>query len=92
VFYILCFIIGICVNLKDSFRCDCQLGFKLDNNGKCKDINECEENEGLCYKGSCINTLGSFKCDCKVGFVVTFDGRYCTGMMMIEKLITSRYK
>ncbi|XP_076325413.1 terribly reduced optic lobes isoform X10 [Tachypleus tridentatus] len=62
----------------DSYRCDCQSGFRGDN---------CEIEEDPCYVlqpckngGTCIGTDNSYKCICPLGFagtvcekVVTFD-------------------
>ncbi|KAH8397987.1 hypothetical protein KR222_008302, partial [Zaprionus bogoriensis] len=68
-----------CINLPGSFTCGpCAPG--LTGNGvNCRDINECETNNGGCSlspRVACINTYGSSHCgDCPVGW--TGDGRTC---------------
>lgn len=42
------------------------------------DINECEENSGVCGHGKCINLIGAFKCFCQQGFQLDSSGK-CIG-------------
>jgi len=65
---------GTCVNTVGSYTCDCDQGYKFEQQGQtCVDINECQESEefgGLCGYGSrCFNREGepysctaSFRC------------------------------
>ncbi|KAH8274197.1 hypothetical protein KR018_002473, partial [Drosophila ironensis] len=68
-----------CINLPGSFTCaPCAAG--LTGNGvSCRDVNECETNNGGCSlnpRVDCINTHGSFHCgECPVGW--QGDGRKC---------------
>ncbi|KAH8420258.1 hypothetical protein KR009_008365, partial [Drosophila setifemur] len=68
-----------CINLPGSFTCaPCAAG--LTGNGvSCRDMDECETNNGGCSlspKVDCINTYGSHHCgECPVGW--TGDGRKC---------------
>ncbi|KAL7745333.1 hypothetical protein ACLKA6_015352 [Drosophila palustris] len=68
-----------CINLPGSFTCaPCAPG--LTGNGvSCRDINECETNNGGCSlnpRVECINSYGSSHCaDCPLGW--TGDGRSC---------------
>ncbi|XP_034489715.1 cubilin homolog [Drosophila innubila] len=68
-----------CINLPGSFTCaPCAPG--LTGNGvSCRDINECETNNGGCSlspRVECINSYGSSHCaDCPIGW--TGDGRSC---------------
>ncbi|XP_072046585.1 uncharacterized protein [Amphiura filiformis] len=43
----------------------CQPGFRLQENGRCLDINECDEVPRLCKRGTCRNVEGSFRCEAK---------------------------
>jgi hypothetical protein len=44
------------------------------------DINECEENSGICGHGKCINLIGAFKCFCAEGFQLDSSGK-CIGKL-----------
>ncbi|XP_077556924.1 fibrillin-1-like isoform X1 [Haemaphysalis longicornis] len=60
---------GACENLKGSYRCICNPGYKVDSTGKvCEDINECKVNLLLCENGLCRNTPGSHQCTCPTGY------------------------
>ena len=42
--------------LQGTFSCPCKKGYKKDDEGKCKDIDECITGEAKCPKNSvCIN-------------------------------------
>ncbi|XP_026325907.1 fibrillin-2-like isoform X2 [Hyposmocoma kahamanoa] len=60
---------GTCENLNPGFRCLCDLGFHIDENGNCQDIDECEMHQSYCHGGQCRNTMGSFSCVCPPGTV-----------------------
>ncbi|XP_055914850.1 cubilin homolog [Eupeodes corollae] len=69
-----------CINLPGAFACGpCPPGYTGDG-VICRDINECETNNGGCSmlpKVQCINTEGSHRCgNCPPGW--TGDGRYCS--------------
>ncbi|KAG5677773.1 hypothetical protein PVAND_007504 [Polypedilum vanderplanki] len=57
---------GKCINLIGTHKCLCQQGFKIDNNGKCVDINECllRGGHGPC-QDRCLNKLGGYTCTCE---------------------------
>ncbi|KAG7270043.1 hypothetical protein CRUP_036870 [Coryphaenoides rupestris] len=58
-----------------GYRCECNMGFKLDGNGVCLDANECDRNP--CAHGECINTPGSYICQCPPGFQSTATKTEC---------------
>ncbi|XP_063697289.1 low-density lipoprotein receptor isoform X3 [Culicoides brevitarsis] len=56
-----------CVDTPAGYYCECRDGYKLVNNTKCEDINECED-PGSCSQ-LCINEIGAFKCECGAGYM-----------------------
>ncbi|KAG5668884.1 hypothetical protein PVAND_016804 [Polypedilum vanderplanki] len=53
-----------CMNVKGSFKCKCPNGMRIGKNKRtCEDINECEENKGICGKKPCRNFIGGYSCD-----------------------------
>jgi hypothetical protein len=46
----------------------CSQGFGFNNeSGACVDVNECDEDGGLCDQ-LCVNTVGSYRCVCRRGY------------------------
>ncbi|XP_035216115.1 fibrillin-1-like [Stegodyphus dumicola] len=69
---------GRCIDTPSSYRCDCNRGYRGQNNDKkCVDIDECQ-NATICQNGRCMNTIGSFFCMCPPGYDLTSDGSRCT--------------
>ncbi|XP_005746909.1 fibrillin-1 isoform X1 [Pundamilia nyererei] len=58
-----------------GYRCECNMGFRLDRRGECIDDNECEKNP--CAHGECVNTDGSYICQCPAGFQSTSTRTEC---------------
>uniref|UniRef100_A0A3Q1IVZ7 Fibrillin-1 n=1 Tax=Anabas testudineus TaxID=64144 RepID=A0A3Q1IVZ7_ANATE len=58
-----------------GYRCECNMGFRLDGRGECIDKDECEGNP--CAHGECLNTPGSYICQCPVGFQSTATRTEC---------------
>ncbi|CAL8243797.1 unnamed protein product [Lota lota] len=58
-----------------GYRCECNMGFKLDGRGVCMDDNECDRNP--CAHGECVNTPGSYICQCPAGFQSTATKTEC---------------
>ncbi|XP_068448679.1 adhesion G protein-coupled receptor E5 isoform X2 [Clinocottus analis] len=60
-------LLGLLCMLGESLS-ECGNGFNEGSN--CIDVNECEEEQGLCGKNTqCFNTNGSFYCQCLSGFI-----------------------
>ncbi|XP_005162276.1 low-density lipoprotein receptor-related protein 1 isoform X2 [Danio rerio] len=58
----------LCEDLKIGFKCRCNAGFRLKQDGKtCVDLDECSTVYPCSQR--CINTHGSFHCLCVDGFV-----------------------
>ncbi len=71
-----------CVPVGDSFRCECPApGLRLNANGQCEDVRECDEAvlADICGEGArtCNNTTGSYRCACLDGYVNDGDATQC---------------
>jgi fibulin 1/2 len=54
-----------------SYHCQCDKGYvQADNRTRCKDIDECMENNGGCSQ-LCVNTAGGYHCKCEAGYNAT---------------------
>ncbi|KAL8586960.1 hypothetical protein ACOMHN_062371 [Nucella lapillus] len=59
----------VCVNTVGSYTCACHSGYRLVQNGRCEDIDECQTNIHNCSRTQlCVNTVGSFICQCRPDF------------------------
>ncbi|XP_068433415.1 thrombomodulin-like [Clinocottus analis] len=58
----------------DRDTCRCPLGFILDRQTVCTDIDECDM--GQCHHG-CENRMGGYQCLCNKGFELHRDGNTC---------------
>ncbi|XP_033230539.1 uncharacterized protein LOC117181711 [Belonocnema kinseyi] len=65
----------ICKVIDGQEECFCREGFKPEGT-KCKDINECEEDNGNC-EFKCVNTVGSYRCECPEGMTQGEDKYTC---------------
>ncbi|XP_070581750.1 hemicentin-1-like isoform X2 [Ptychodera flava] len=67
----------LCMNTIGSYRCRCRNGYRLsDQQGTCRDVNECEY-RNPCPRGmGCVNMPGSFRCEntCERGYKVASNG------------------
>ncbi|XP_027869787.1 fibrillin-1 [Xiphophorus couchianus] len=67
---------GRCIPLPGiGYRCECNMGFKLDTRGECIDDDECDRSP--CPHGECMNTPGSYICQCPPGFQTTATRTEC---------------
>ncbi|XP_063036507.1 fibrillin-2 isoform X2 [Melospiza melodia melodia] len=66
---------GRCIPTPSSYRCECNMGYKQDENGDCIDVDECTSNP--CSNGDCVNTPGSYYCKCHAGFQRTPTRQAC---------------
>ncbi|XP_077988929.1 fibrillin-1-like isoform X2 [Glandiceps talaboti] len=65
---------GYCVNTDGSFRCECPMGYILDESGhRCVDKNECAAESNPCGNGECTNVEGGYECACNEGYKVGMD-------------------
>ena len=46
------------------------------------DIDECSEITDLC-EHNCYNTNGSYVCDCKPGYMISDEGFFCSGKIIV---------
>ncbi|XP_043990687.1 fibrillin-1 isoform X2 [Gambusia affinis] len=67
---------GRCIPMPGiGYRCECNMGFKLDTRGECIDDDECDRSP--CPHGECMNTPGSYICQCPPGFQTTATRTEC---------------
>ena len=60
-----------CMDTQGSYTCMCGTGFQPDGNGltaTCIDLDECDNDPGICGVGTCHNEVGSYTCDCPAGY------------------------
>lgn len=82
---------GRCVNLRGSYRCECNSGFDMDGTGTmCVDVDECKiSGDSICGAGKCINTYGSFRCKCDQGYRNDMMMEMCMGKLLVTQNFTS---
>ena len=56
-----------CRNKPGSYECYCPRGWRLEGGKNCEDIDECEDQPGICGTGLCKNEVGSYYCLCDGG-------------------------
>ena len=58
-----------CINLPETFECECNAGW-ADNGQICGGIDECDAGTATCnpVNSICSNNYGYYACECKTGF------------------------
>ncbi|CAH1786157.1 unnamed protein product, partial [Owenia fusiformis] len=64
-----------CINTLGSYHCQCRRGYRLIGGKRCRDIDECAENNP-CSNG-CRNIRGSYRCSCPPGYRLRGRGGQC---------------
>ncbi|XP_065180916.1 uncharacterized protein LOC135811609 [Sycon ciliatum] len=90
-----------CHNTWGSYRCTCQHGYKLTQDGTiytCNDIDECVEADNPCYgyirsdnEPGCVNTAGSYTCVCREGYEIIDNGTLLQCLDIDECSITPHH-
>ncbi|KAM4888879.1 low-density lipoprotein receptor [Thomomys bottae] len=80
-----------CQNLKIGHQCLCPDGFRLVDQHRCEDIDECQEPDTCSQR--CVNLEGSYKCECEPGFQMDPRTRVCKTVGSIAYLFfTNRHE
>ncbi|XP_039591303.1 matrilin-4 isoform X1 [Polypterus senegalus] len=68
----------ICVSTPGSYHCECNPGYKLNEDGKtCSAIDLCAEGKHDCEQ-ICISSPGSYSCRCRAGYQLNQDQKSCS--------------
>uniref|UniRef100_A0A669BZ52 Matrilin 4 n=1 Tax=Oreochromis niloticus TaxID=8128 RepID=A0A669BZ52_ORENI len=72
----------ICVSSPGSFTCDCNKGYKLNNDQRtCSMIDYCSFGNHSCDH-ECVSVLNGYRCRCNEGYRLLEDGKTCQDMNM----------
>ncbi|XP_048346004.1 low-density lipoprotein receptor [Sphaerodactylus townsendi] len=80
-----------CNDLKIGYECWCPEGFRLVDQRRCEDVDECLEPD-TCNQ-ICVNLEGSYKCECNKGFQIDPATKICKVVGTIAYLFfTNRHE
>ncbi|KAK6482134.1 cartilage acidic protein 1-like isoform X1 [Huso huso] len=65
-----------CSQSEGSFSCQCNSGYWLSSSGECADVDECQEQSGVCEQ-ACHSDHDSFHCHCQAGYSLGADRKTC---------------
>ncbi|KAK1153737.1 low-density lipoprotein receptor-like [Acipenser oxyrinchus oxyrinchus] len=81
----------VCNDLKIGFECLCPSGFRLLDQKRCEDIDECE-NPDACSQ-ICVNLQGGYKCECSEGYQMDPFTKTCKAIGTVAYLFfTNRHE
>uniref|UniRef100_A0A8C8UHI6 EGF-like domain-containing protein n=1 Tax=Peromyscus maniculatus bairdii TaxID=230844 RepID=A0A8C8UHI6_PERMB len=67
-------------NTEGNVQCSCWQGAQYKSMHSIVDVDECEDNLGICGEGQCTNMPGSYHCMCYDGFSASPDMKICVDL------------
>lgn len=64
-----------CFDLRIGHECHCPHGYRLVDQRRCEDIDECQDPDACSQL--CVNLEGGYKCECRAGFQLDPHSRAC---------------